>query len=74
MNWEDYKNEKLKNPDFKNAYDELEEEFNLLNEKLTEENKKIPPLTLEQITEITHEEFEQAIARKRAKQKNLQIA
>lgn len=74
MNWEDYKNEKLKNPDFKNAYDELEEEFNLLNEKLTEENKKIPPLTLEQITEITHEEFERAIARKRAKQKNLQIA
>lgn len=41
MKWEDYKSEKLKNPDFKKAYDELEEEFNLLNEKLTAENKKI---------------------------------
>lgn len=41
MKWEDYKSEKLKNPNFKQAYDELEEEFNLLNEKLTEENKKI---------------------------------
>ena len=41
MKWEDYKSEKLKNPAFKQAYDELEEEFNLLNEKLTEENKKI---------------------------------
>lgn len=34
MKWEDYKNEKLKNPEFKQAYDELEEEFNLLNEKI----------------------------------------
>lgn len=41
MKWEDYKSEKLKNPDFKKAYDELEEEFNLLNEKLSAENKKI---------------------------------
>lgn len=41
MKWEDYKNAKLKNPDFKKAYDELEEEFTLLNEKLTAENKRI---------------------------------
>ena len=41
MKWEDYKSEKLKNQNFKRAYDELEEEFNLLNEKLTAENKKI---------------------------------
>ena len=52
--------------------------------------KEIPPLTPEQIAEldalkyrevdlsdipeITHEEFQRAIARKRAKQKNLKIA
>ena len=42
MNWNDYKAEKLKNPKFKQAYDELEEEFNFLNEKLSAENKKIP--------------------------------
>lgn len=52
--------------------------------------KNIPPLTEEQIAElkalegreidysdipkITHEEFQRAIARKRAKQKNLKVA
>ena len=65
MKWEDYKSEKLKNPDFKNAYDELEEEFNLLNEKLTAENKKILSVSNE-------ESFNVKPARLR--KKNLKVA
>ena len=65
MKWEDYKNKKLKNPDFKNAYDELEEEFNLLNEKLTAENKKILSVSNE-------ESFK--VKTSRLRRKNLKIA
>ena len=52
MKWEDYKSEKLKNPNFKQAYDELEEEFNLLNEKLTAENKKILSVSNEETLKL----------------------
>ena len=65
MKWEDYKNEKLKNPDFKSAYDELEEEFNLLNEKLTAENKKILPVSNEESLKVKTS---------RLRKKNLKIA
>ena len=57
MKWEDYKSEKLKNPDFKNAYDELEEEFNLLNEKLTAENKKILSVSNEESLKLKNSRF-----------------
>ena len=65
MKWEDYKSEKLKNPDFKNAYDELEEEFNLLNEKLTAENKKILSVSNEESLKVKTA---------RLRNKNLKIA
>ena len=65
MKWEDYKSEKLKNPDFKNAYDELEEEFNLLNEKLTAENKKILSVSNEESLKLKTA---------RLRKKNLKIA
>ena len=65
MKWEDYKSEKLKNPDFKNAYDELEEEFNLLNEKLTAENKKILSVSNEESLKVKPA---------RLRKKNLKIA
>ena len=43
MKWQDYKQKKLENPKFKQAYDELEEEYFALNKKLSsEESKKIP--------------------------------
>ena len=57
MKWEDYKSEKLKNPDFKQAYDELEEEFNLLNEKLTAENKKILSVGNEDTLKVKNSRF-----------------
>ncbi len=65
MKWEDYKSEKLKNPDFKNAYDELEEEFNLLNEKLTAENKKILSVSNEESFKVKTSQI---------REKNLKIA
>jgi len=40
MKWQEYKQKKLENPKFKQAYDELEEEFSNLNEKLTAEQSK----------------------------------
>ena len=64
MKWEDYKSEKLKNPAFKQAYDELEEEFNLLNEKLTAENKKILSVSNEETLKVKNS---------RLRRKNLKI-
>ena len=61
MKWEDYKNEKLKNPDFKQAYDELEEEFNLLNEKLTAENKKILSMSNEDSLKVKNSRLHKKI-------------
>lgn len=61
MKWEDYKNEKLKNPDFKRAYDELEEEFNLLNEKLTAENKKILSMSNEDSLKVKNSRLHKKI-------------
>ena len=64
MKWEDYKSEKLKNSNFKQAYDELEEEFNLLNEKLTAENKKILSVSNEETLKVKNS---------RLRRKNLKI-
>lgn len=61
MKWEDYKSEKLKNPDFKQAYDELEEEFNLLNEKLTAENKKILSVSNEETLKVKNSRLRRKI-------------
>lgn len=41
MNWQDYKNEKLKDPRFKIEYDKLEEEFRLISKSLAGESEKI---------------------------------
>ena len=40
MKWQEYKQKKLENPKFKQAYDELEEEFSELNKKLSTEQSK----------------------------------
>ena len=51
----------LKNPDFKQAYDELEEEFNLLNEKLTAENKKILSVSNEETLKLKNSRLRRKI-------------
>lgn len=39
MKWEDYHNEKMKDPEYKAAYDELEDEYEKLRLKLKSEQK-----------------------------------
>ena len=40
LKWQNYKQKKLENPKFKQAYDELEEEFSALDKKFTEEQSE----------------------------------
>ena len=51
MKWQDYKQKKLENPKFKQAYDELEEEFSALDKKFTEEQAE------EKIFYVRNEKF-----------------
>ena len=44
MNWDDYLNEKLKQPEFKVAYDALENEDSEVRQKLEKELKNSVPL------------------------------
>ena len=51
MKWQDYKQKKLENPKFKQAYDELEKEFSSLDKKLTKEQAE------EKIFYVRNEKF-----------------